>query len=45
LSSILVMWDQLTLSEPTWNCSEDAIKFNKYQENMRVMLFIVDLKP
>ncbi|XP_059626893.1 uncharacterized protein LOC132269658 [Cornus florida] len=39
------IWDQLSLSEPTWSCASDATKFTTYRDEQRVIMFLMALQP
>jgi len=39
------VWDQLSLSEPSWENAKDAEKFLQYRDNMRVLQFLMALTP
>lgn len=43
LSQLQGIWDQLALSEPSWEDAQDAEKFFKYRDNLRVMQFLMAL--
>lgn len=43
LSSMQVVWDQLAISEPAWECSKDAENFVMYRDKLRVMQFLMAL--
>lgn len=43
LSQMQGIWDQLALSEPSWENAKDAEKFFKYCDNLRVMQFLMAL--
>ncbi|KAJ4952783.1 hypothetical protein NE237_029615 [Protea cynaroides] len=37
------LWDQLSMSEPKWKSSEDAILFQTYRDQQRLMQFLMPL--
>jgi len=45
LSQMQAVWDQLSLSEPSWENAKDAEKFFQYRDNMRVLQFLMALTP
>ncbi|XP_059639814.1 uncharacterized protein LOC132282224 [Cornus florida] len=50
VSEIHAIWDQLSLSEPTWSCATDATKFTTYRDRQRVIcqrviMFLMALQP
>ncbi|KAK6120551.1 hypothetical protein DH2020_045703 [Rehmannia glutinosa] len=43
LSQIHTIWDQLTASEPTWECNADAEKFANWRDRSRLVQFLMAL--
>lgn len=43
LSQMQAIWDQLAMSEPSWENAKDAEKFAKYHGNLRVKQFLIAL--
>lgn len=43
LPQIYSIWDQLTSSDPKWNCDADAVLFTTYRDQQRLILFLMGL--